>query len=735
MTRRPQPVMLTTSRLNWAMGISVFLAIAVVGRAATMPIIFSDELAQVADRRGGQTAVESFRGSIFDRNGVALAVTRPSVQLSLDLRILSRELAVQKAGLDLFLSDFGRELGLEKSDLDRMDDKIGVHVLRGILLHQELSEARDFESKKKIKTAIRGLPRYVAVLKRQSLDHGAHLRRLKNKARIGKIVSSEARSEGAIPGYYAAVIVEQQPERSYPEGNLAAKVLGFTDRHLKGVEGVERAMNTALNPRRQMVRGARDRRRRFLPEDEIPVSDALAGGDVYLTIDQRIQASLEAALLDRVEQQAAEAGAGVVLDARTGAVLAMASVPMLSGTQRAARMAPEFQERVAFYGYDLGSTVKPFVVAKALEDKTIKPYQTFECDNGRIIIPGKRRPTFDHHKMDKCTVTEILAHSSNVGVVKIGRITGLNPMRQYFDLAGLTRTPPLGIGRPPRGALPRLRNGRLVSRTDGEVMLFGYALRGTLLSITSAYTAFANGGIRINPYLVDRVVKGDLEEVMPRGRRKRLMSAQTVEHILPMLSAVVHQGEQHPASIPGVRVGGKTGTSQKLVRGLGYQGHRKRYASFVGLAPIDDPRYVIGVMIDAPKDRYGAVAAGPVFRQVAHFALTRVAGMNLPELDGLSPEALAVLMPSEDNDDAQVAEARIGDLLKGMADEQRRSQRTLGALPDFVGLDVRSALSEIAALDLSVKVKGSGRVLKQVPAPDTPLSEIHGVIFLQLGTL
>ena len=141
MTRRPQPLMLSTSRLNWAMGISVLLAIGIVGRAAIMPVVYSDELAQVADRRDGQTSVESFRGSIFDRNGVALAVTRPSVQLSLDLRILSRELAVQKANLDLFLADFGRELGLEKTDLDKVDDKIGVHVLHGVLLHQELSEA------------------------------------------------------------------------------------------------------------------------------------------------------------------------------------------------------------------------------------------------------------------------------------------------------------------------------------------------------------------------------------------------------------------------------------------------------------------------------------------------------------------------------------------------------------------------------------------------------------------
>ena len=234
-------------------------------------------------------------------------------------------------------------------------------------------------------------------------------------------------------------------------GTGLRKIFGFTDRNMKGVEGVERAMNSALNPRRQMVRGRVTAGVGSFPKmrSRSPMR-SLVGASTF-TIDQRIQASLEEALIERVRDQQAEAGAGVVLDAKTGAVLAMASVPVLESGERVARMAPEFKERVAFYGYDLGSTVKPFVVAKALEARTIKAHQTFECDNGRILIPGKRRPTFDHHKMDKCTVTEIIAHSSNVGVVKIGRITGLNPMRSYFEEAGLTATPPLGIGRPRRG--------------------------------------------------------------------------------------------------------------------------------------------------------------------------------------------------------------------------------------------------------------------------------------------
>jgi cell division protein FtsI (penicillin-binding protein 3) len=735
MSRRPQRLMLSSARLNWVMGLTGLIALAVAAHAAFLPMRYGEQLQAAAKRRAGLTAVGSFRGSIFDRNGVALAVTRPSVQIGVDLRTLCRELAAVDLGLDTFIADLSAEIGLDAADAAELTEGLEVKVLRGVLLYKELRASRDFESKKKLKAAISALPRYISLLKRQSLDNGRLLRRLKMRARVGKVVRKAARLEGAVPGYFASVVIEQQPQRSYPEGVLAAKLLGFTDSNLKGVEGVERAMNSALNPRQQLIRGARDRRRRFLPADEIPVSSELAGGDVYLTIDQRVQAHLEAVLADQVEAQQAEGGAAVVLDARSGAVLAMASVPLLNENDKNPRNSAQFRERVGAYGYDLGSTVKPFVVAKALDDGAIKDYQTLECDNGRIVIPGKRRPTFDHHKMDKCTVTEIIAHSSNVGVVKIGRITGLNPLRQYFEIAGITRTPPLGIGRPPRGALPRLRNGRLISRTDGEVMLFGYALRGTLLSITTSYMAFANAGVRVNPYLIDRVVKGDLEEVLPRGERKRIMSEKTASLILPMLEAVVHHGDDHPARIDGLRIGGKTGTSQKLVKGLGYHGHRKRFASFVGIAPLYQPRYVIGVMIDAPKDRYGAVAAAPVFRKVAHFALTRIAGMELPDLDAPSEQALALLMPEEPDEELGKAAVQIGDLLKGMADERRRSKRSSGALPDFVGLDARSALTELSVLDLDVKLSGSGRVLKQVPAPDTPISEIHGAIFLQLGTL
>ena len=206
----------------------------------------------------------------------------------------------------------------------------------------------------------------------------------------------------------------------------------------------------------------------------------------------------------------------------------MASVPVLESGERVAHGA-RVRRASAFYGYDLGSTVKPFVVAKALEARTIKAHQTFECDNGRILIPGKRRPTFDHHKMDKCTVTEIIAHSSNVGVVKIGRITGLNPMRSYFEEAGLTATPPLGIGRPPRRAAEASQWSPGGAAPTGRLCCSGMPCAARCSRSRAPTPPFANEGVRINPYLVDRVVKDDLEEVLPRGKRQRLMGAQTAQ--------------------------------------------------------------------------------------------------------------------------------------------------------------------------------------------------------------
>jgi cell division protein FtsI (penicillin-binding protein 3) len=736
MSHRPTPTPegISRGRLRGLALVAVGLFALTLVEGGMLPVRYGEALATARAKRDSATTVGAFRGGVYDRNGIPLAVSRPEIELRVDVRVLAREMVSGKENLETVLSYVARELGLESDEVARMRAELADPLGRAVAIQERLLHARRFEERQPLERSLRQLPAYLKLIERIPLPAGQRFKKLISKAYRGKVLTKKFRENGKrSPGFMCAFLTELRTARHYPERELAGHLIGFVNRDQKGVEGVERTMNNALTPRRVAVQGERDRRGHFLPDEEVPDSGEMMGADVFLTLDQPLQAHVQRVLAKQVRSQRAVGGSAVVLDARSGAILAMASVPTMDPLSSQQRVDRARRDRVASYGYDLGSTVKPFVIAKALEDRRIKPYQTMECDNGRIMIPGKRRPTWDHHKMKLCTITEIIAHSSNVGTVKIGRITGHKVVRQFFVKAGLVETPSIGIGRPPRGALPRVTRG-FMSRTDGDTMMFGYALRGTLLSITTAYTAFANEGERIEPFLIDRVAGVVGERSLARGARRRVISPEVVAMVKPMLGAVVSSGEKdHPARIPGVRVGGKTGTSQKFIKPLGYQGHRKRFASFVGIAPLDDPRFVIGVMIDEPKDRYGAAAAGPVFRKVGHFALTRLAGMTLPEL-GDAPKASIAEWTGEP-DEAAVSAAEDDELLERVRTALKRSAMVRGRLPDFSGLDVRSALAELGALDLLARIEGSGVVIEQTPPADTDLSEVHGQVVLHLGRL
>jgi cell division protein FtsI (penicillin-binding protein 3) len=736
MSRRPTappPEGIDGARLRGLGLVTIGLFALTLLQAGMLPTHYGAALAQARAKRDSATTVGAFRGGVYDRNGIPLAVSRPEIELRVDVRVLAREMVSGEETLETVLRFVAKELGLEVDEVAEMRAELAEPLGRAVAIQRRLQHARRFEDRQPLERSLRQLPAYLKLIDRIGLPVGQRFKRLIGAAYRGRVLPEKLRKNGKrSPGFMCAFLTELRTARHYPERELAGHLIGFVNRDQSGVQGVERAMNNALTPRRVAVRGERDRRGHFLPDEEVPDSGEMMGADVFVTLDQPLQAHVQKVLAKQVRAQRAVGGSAVVLDARTGAILAMASVPTMDPLDSLQRVDRQRRDRVASYGYDLGSTVKPFVIAKALEDRRIKPYQTMECDNGRIMIPGKRRPTWDHHKMKLCTVTEIIAHSSNVGVVKIGRMTGHKVVREFFVKVGLVETPSIGIGRPPRGALPRVTRG-FMSRTDGDTMMFGYALRGTLLSVTTAYTAFANRGERIEPFLIDRVAGVLGERVLARGKRRQVISPEVVAMVKPMLGEVVHGGKKgHPARVPGVRVGGKTGTSQKFIKPFGYQGHRKRYGSFVGLAPLDETRFVIGVMIDEPKDRYGAVSAGPVFRSVAHFALTRLAGMTLPELDEAPKNVLA-----QWNTEPEQALAAAEDeaLLKRVRSALKRSAVVSGRLPDFAGLDVRSALAELGALDLVARVEGNGVVIEQTPVADTDLSEVHDPVVLHLGRL
>ncbi|MBM66369.1 MAG: hypothetical protein CMH55_09065 [Myxococcales bacterium] len=699
---------------------------AILAVAVTLPYRFHDGLDRGRQSRAGKSQVSSYRGSIYDRQGQPLAVTEPEAELIADLRELSLQLHRSGESVEVVTGLLSRELGLEPEATKALQDKLFFPMVRAMALRQELEKVRNYEEKKAVQRALRQVPGYLPIISRISLPHAERLRSLKAKARPG-LRAADAKK--LAPGFMRAFRVIRRTVRRYPEQGLAGHVIGFTNRDGLGVSGAEALWQDYLAPRSQKVEGARDRKRHFLPKERMRAVHELLGADVYLTLHQGLQAVLERELDGQVKSQAAKAGAAVVLDANTGAILAMASNPRMNPSLSQQRVGDRAMNRVTQYGYELGSTVKPFVVAAGLETRRIREDQWLDCDKGRIMIPGRRRPLWDHHKMEACNITMIIAHSSNVGTIKIGRATGPRTVRALYERVGLVETPNVGLGSVAPGRLPRIRARGWMSATDSDTMMFGYALRGTLLSVTGAYTAFATGGQRLTPFITDRIRIGAEEFPAPRPQRVQVLDKETVEKILPMLEAVVNTEEgQHPARIPGVVAGGKTGTSVKYIPGLGYN-HQHHHASFVGILPLYEPRFVIGVMLDEPKDRYGAAAAGPVFREVGAWALEHLANQAPEEED--SAEVVSALRRVRESLPVHLEEEEIAASRRALGTVAKR----LGLLPDFRGLDLRTAVAELQGLGLDTALQGEGQVVGQTPAPSTPLDQVDGQVLLHLGRL
>ncbi len=707
-----------------AVGLLALLGIMVV--AATIPLRYQEGIDRGRQSRSGKSQVSSYRGSIYDRQGQPLAVTEPEAELIADLRELSLQLHRTGESVDDVVSLLSRELGMEPEATRALQEKLFLPMVRAMALRSELAKVRNFDEKKSVQQALRRVPGYLPIISRISLPHAERLRSLKGKARPG-LRAVEAKKSA--PGFMRAFRVIRRTMRRYPEQGLAGHVIGYTNRDGIGVSGAESLWQDYLAPRSQKVEGARDRKRHFLPKERMRAVHELLGADVYLTLHQGLQAVLERELDGQIKSQEAIGGAAVVLDANTGAILAMASNPRMNPSVGRERVGQRAMNRVTQYGYELGSTVKPFVVAAGLETRRIREDQWLDCDKGRIMIPGRRRPLWDHHKMEACNISMIIAHSSNVGTIKIGRATGPRTVRALYDRVGLVDTPNIGLGSVASGRLPRVRSGGWMSATDSDTMMFGYALRGTLLSVTSAYTAFATGGQRLTPFITDRIRIGSEEFPAPRPERVQVLDKDIVEKILPMLEAVVNTEDgEHPARIPGVVSGGKTGTSVKYIPGMGYN-HQRHHASFVGILPLYEPRFVIGVMVDEPKDRYGAAAAGPVFREVGTWALEHLANQS-PEPE-ITSEVVSALQRVRESLPVQVENE---DLLTSRRALGKVAKR-LGLLPDFRGLDLRTAVVELRGLGLSTALEGAGQVIGQTPAPSTPLDQVDGQVLLQLGRL
>ncbi|OYU43453.1 MAG: cell division protein [Burkholderiales bacterium PBB4] len=396
-------------------------------------------------------------------------------------------------------------------------------------------------------------------------------------------------------------------KREYPEGESAVHVVGFTNVEDQGQEGVELTFNKQLAGKNGSRRVIKDRLGRVVEDlgDQIPPAD---GRDIQLSVDSKVQFFAFQKLQKAVLDNKAKAGSVVVLDVSTGEVLALANYPSYSPAKRANLSGAQLRNRALTDTFEPGSTMKPFVIALALEKGLVRPETVIQTAPGRINISGST--ISDAHPHGALTVNEVIQKSSNVGTVKMAMQMQPQEMWEMFNQVGLGQKPQVPF---PGVVSGRLRAYKTWRPIEQATMSYGYGLSTSLFQLARAYSVFARNG-ELAPVTL-------LKSTEP-ANGIRVMQAGHAQEVLHMLHLVTGPGGTAPkAQTMGYSVGGKTGTAHKQ-EGKGYADKKYR-GFFVGVAPVDHPRIVVAVMIDEPSNGkyFGGDVAAPVFSETVQQTL------------------------------------------------------------------------------------------------------------------
>ncbi len=418
-----------------------------------------------------------------------------------------------------------------------------------------------------------------------------------------------------LPGIYA----EQTSKRVYPAGQVGANLVGFVGAEGKGLGGIEYALDSTLAGRDGTATYELSAGGRRIPSGVDTERDAIPGTDVRLTIDRDVQYVAQKAIAKAVAATRSQSGTVIVYDPRTGDLLAVATAPTFDPNHPGAAPAEDRGNRPLTEAYEPGSTGKILTASALIEEGVISPTTPITVPN-RLTRADKTFKDFEDHAVQHLTYAGTIAKSSNIGTIRAAeRLGDLKRLYPYLKKFGVGE--PTGLGLPGEASGEVLKPGDW-SATSGYTMAFGQGYSVNTVQMASAIATVANDGVRVSPRLVESTTGPDgTVHTAPASPKTRVVSPQTARTVRLMMETVTQDGGTAPlAAIPGYRVGGKTGTAQRFNPACGcYSGYTM---SFIGLAPVDDPGVVVAVTLQAPKSALGGgVNAGPVFKQVAAFAL------------------------------------------------------------------------------------------------------------------
>lgn len=633
-----------------ALGFALW-ALAIESRLVWLQIVRHDALvAWATDQRQDEATVDPRRGDIVDRNGRTLALSVDADSIFAVPRDVKTPEATARAICDV---------------LAGCDDQ------ERTLFEQRLKQKRAF----------------------------AYLRR-----RIGPDEASKVAALG-LPGIGLAA----ESQRYYPNRELAAHVLGYVGVDNVGLAGIEQTYDARIRGREGTILVETDAHQRPFSRIERPPT---AGATLELTIDAHLQHLAERELRAAVEAERADGGTIVMMDPRSGDLLALANYPTFNPNAFGRyQNRPEVRRNRAVQEiYEPGSTFKIVTASAAVEERAFDLDEVIDVSAGLIRIGS--RVVEDVHRYGPLSFTDVLVKSSNVGAIKIGDRLGAGRLGEYVLR--------FGFGRRVCGDLPGESAGMLPGSSSWSTgtlasVSMGYEIGVTPVQMAAAASAVANGGELLQPRLVRAIRSGAQRTPIARAEPRRAISAATAAELIGIMEQVVERGTATAAQVPGYTAAGKTGTASKVVDGA--YSRTDYHASFIGVIPSRQPALTILVVIDSPHAGriYGGAVAAPVFSRVAAEAMRYL--RIPPTIDPPPP----VFVASADHSRPAGPLGSLERVTVPLAGDLPGVTAGSPTVPDVRGLGAREAASRLARIGFTVRMTGDGVVAQQDPEPGTPI--------------
>jgi cell division protein FtsI (penicillin-binding protein 3) len=642
-------------RVRIATLLSLFLVlfIALITRAYQIQVLNGQSLKARADRQHTATLrVESERGIIFDRNGEKLAVS-----------VLSDSVCADPSKIE---------------DTKGTAAKLATILnVDGKTLLKNMSGAKNF-----CWLARRITPDQTVLVEKLDLD---------------------------------GIFIIKEPKRFYPNGELAGHLIGFVGMDANGLEGLEFRFDENLKGQPEQLKWTRDAKgKRLYPRIDSAVAKQKGSVNLILTIDSRIQYLVESQLKAAVQSKGAKGGMAVVMDPKTGEILALANEKSFDPNNISKIGAAGGKNRVITDCFDPGSTFKPFLAAAALEEGVYKETDQIFCENGNYAVADRVFREAQRKKHGYLSFADVIKYSSNIGSVKISERLGKEKFYDYITRFGFGQKSGIDLPGETAGLLRPVRNW---TRVDTSTVAFGQGVSVTAIQLISALSAIANQGVLMKPYIVRGLVdkQGQVIKKYDPTPVRQVISPQTARRMVTLMTRVVSDpdGTGKNARIQNVNVAGKTGTSQKFdFARRAYSSERVR-TSFMGFFPAENPQVAILVVLDEPqRDKWGGVASAPVFKNIADQILTcfktHIRENPVYEEDSIN----------RDGKIRQVATGPVIDLRKNEQDQFDESM-----MPDFRGLTIRQALRRAKERGIVLRIIGNGWAVNQAPAPGVSIDE------------